>query len=88
MNLSQNVGNSDKNIRYTVAVIAIVLSAFLTGSFSTFIFAIGVVAFATAYFGYCGLYQVLGINTCPMKKITPLKSKKVAKKSMQAKSKR
>ena len=29
---------------------------------------IGIVPIATAAFGYCPLYSVLGFNTCPMKK--------------------
>ena len=63
--LSRNVGQTDRAIRATIGVIALVLAAtVLTGAWVWVAGIVGVVMLATAALGYCPPYQLLGINTC------------------------
>lgn len=55
----KNVGPTDKIIRYILAVLFLIL-----GFTVSWIFLIlAVISAATAYFGFCGLYKLLGIKT-------------------------
>ncbi len=57
--MKKNVGKTDSYIRYAVGVVFIVL-AFIVSPW----FAIpAVLAIATGYFGFCGLYRLVGIST-------------------------
>ena len=60
-----NVGNIDRIARGLLGLVLIVLA--LTGTIGVWGW-IGVVPLATAAFGFCPLYTVLGFSTCPMKK--------------------
>ncbi len=60
MKVKKNVGMIDQLIRYLLAVVFLVLT--FTASYWFFIGA--VVMMFTAYFSFCGLYKLLGINTC------------------------
>jgi Protein of unknown function (DUF2892) len=60
-----NVGGIDRILRIVAGLVLIALT--LTGSIGVWGW-IGVVPLATALFGFCPLYTVLGMNTCPMKK--------------------
>ena len=57
--MEKNVGKTDKIIRYALGVIFIVLGYMVHWVF--YIFA--AIAIITAIMGYCGLYQLLKINT-------------------------
>jgi len=61
--MKKNVGNKDKIIRYVIAAIFLVLT-FTTSWW--FIIPAGI-AFFTGFLGTCGLYSLLGINTCKVK---------------------
>lgn len=63
--MNKNVGGVDKIARIVIGFVLIVLAA--TGAIGTWGW-IGVVPLATGIFSRCGLYSLLGINTCPMKK--------------------
>lgn len=63
--MNKNVGGVDKIARIVIGFVLIVLAA--TGAIGTWGW-IGVVPLATGIFSRCGLYRLLGINTCPMKK--------------------
>jgi hypothetical protein len=69
--MKQNVGRLDKIIRLIIAgILAIVGVFFLTSSpelaLGLFVGA-GILAM-TAVLGQCGLYRILGIDTCPLDK--------------------
>jgi hypothetical protein len=61
--MKKNVGKTDKTIRYILALVFVYLG--YTGSSWWYLLAI--ISAATAYLGKCGLYKVLGINTCKHK---------------------
>ncbi|PKK98430.1 MAG: DUF2892 domain-containing protein [Tenericutes bacterium HGW-Tenericutes-2] len=60
MKVKKNVGKVDQLIRYVLALIFLVL----TFTVSYFFFIGAVVMMFTAYFSFCGLYKLFGINTC------------------------
>jgi hypothetical protein len=59
-----NVGSADKIIRI-VAGVAVISWGFYA---KNWLGAIGIVPLATAAMGWCPLYSILGVKTCPMKK--------------------
>lgn len=63
--MSPNVGGIDKVLRVVIGVVLIALAA--TGSIGAWGY-IGVLPLLTGLFSRCGLYSLLGINTCPMNK--------------------
>jgi hypothetical protein len=63
--MKANVGGIDRILRIVLGLVLIALT--LTGTIGVWGW-IGVVPLATGAFGFCALYTVLGINTCPMKK--------------------
>lgn len=63
--MNANVGGIDKILRIVVGIVLIGLAALgIVGAWGW----IGVVPLLTGLFGWCPLYPLLGINTCPMKK--------------------
>lgn len=62
--MNENVGMIDRMIRFIIAIIFIILG-FL---YSPWWFIVAAVALITALLGWCGLYAVLGINTCKAEK--------------------
>jgi hypothetical protein len=60
MKVKKNVGKIDQLVRYLIAAVFLVLT--FTVSYWFFIGA--VVMMLTAYFSFCGLYKLFGINTC------------------------
>lgn len=63
--MKQNEGNWDRIARVTVGLVLIGLAA--TDQIGIWGW-IGVVPLATGAMGWCPLYTVLGIKTCPMKR--------------------
>lgn len=61
--MKHNVGGIDRLLRIVVGLVLIALAA--TGTVGAWGW-IGVVPLATGLFRFCGLYTLLGINTCPM----------------------
>ncbi len=62
MNITQNVGSTDKIARIAVGALLILLSLFnIIGWWGW----IGVVPIATGLMNWCPAYTLLGINTCP-----------------------
>jgi len=62
--MKKNVGKTDKIVRYVLGALFLVLS--FTVSYWFLIPA--AIAIVTAGLGFCGLYALLGINTCKTKK--------------------
>lgn len=68
--MSRNEGTADRVIRLVVAVVA-VLAAFAVGAGSVLgivLLVVGAVMLVTAATGFCPLYRVFGLSTCPMPK--------------------
>lgn len=63
--MKANVGGIDRILRIVVGLVLIALT--LTGTIGVWGW-IGVVPLATGLFGFCPLYTVLGMNTCPIRK--------------------
>ncbi len=62
MNITQNVGSTDKIARIAVGALLILLSLFnIIGWWGW----IGVVLLATGLMNWCPAYTLLGIKTCP-----------------------
>lgn len=64
--MNVNVGAIDKSIRIIVGVSVLSLF-FLVLSEARWLALIGIVPLATGLIGYCPLYSLLGLNTCPTK---------------------
>jgi len=60
MKRKKNVGKPDQIVRYVLALVFLVL----TFTVSYYFFIGTLVMFFTAYFSFCGLYTLFGINTC------------------------
>ena len=63
--MNKNVGGIDKIIRILLGVVLIALT--LTNVIGWWGWS-GVVPLLTGLFSRCGLYSLLGINSCPLKK--------------------
>ncbi|MBL8350680.1 MAG: DUF2892 domain-containing protein [Burkholderiaceae bacterium] len=61
-----NVGGLDRSLRIVAGLVLIALAA--TGTVGVWGW-IGVVLLLTGAIGFCPVYPLLGLNTCPMKKI-------------------
>jgi mannose/fructose/N-acetylgalactosamine-specific phosphotransferase system component IID len=63
-----NEGVLDRIIRGIVGVALIIISILLLEStLKIVIIVIGVIVLVTGLSGFCGLYKILGINTCKIK---------------------
>lgn len=60
-----NVGGIDRILRIVIGIVLIALAA--TGTVGWWGW-IGVIPLGTGLIGFCLLYPLLGINTCPVKK--------------------
>ncbi len=56
-----NVGKKDKIVRFLVGAVILVIGHEGGGDLLKWL---GLVVWLTGYFEFCGLYKVLGINTC------------------------
>ena len=62
--MKKNVGGLDRVVRIVVGLVLMGLAA--TGMVGGWGW-LGAVVLATGVFSFCGLYTVLGMNTCPLK---------------------
>lgn len=62
--MKRNVGGIDRAIRIIVGLALIIAAA--TGTIGWWGW-LGVLVLATGVFSFCGLYTLLGVNTCPRK---------------------
>ncbi|HRP00565.1 MAG TPA: DUF2892 domain-containing protein [Flavobacteriales bacterium] len=67
--MKTNVGNIDKVLRIALAVVMSVLyfTRTVEGTLGTVLLILGGVFLLTALVGFCPLYALVGINTCPKK---------------------
>jgi hypothetical protein len=69
--MTKNVGSVDKIIRYLIAAVIIVLYFFtslIPGTLGIVLLIFAGVLVVTSLIGFCGLYTIFGIKTCPAKK--------------------
>lgn len=67
--MTANVGGIDKILRIVVGLALLALALFAPATVSwKWIGWIGVIPLATGLVGFCPLYPLLGLNTCPIKK--------------------
>lgn len=65
--MKQNVGKLDRLIRFSVAVLLIVIGILIgpTTPFAIVLFALSAALVVTASVSFCGIYAILGISSCP-----------------------
>lgn len=62
--IKKNIGEKDKKIRIILGLILFVISFLIKPPISLLFIILGLVLLITAFTGFCGLYVLLGINTC------------------------
>lgn len=68
--MTKNMGNTDKLIRLSIAVLIAVLYylGIISGTFAIVLGIFAVIFALTSLISYCPLYTLVGINTCSTKK--------------------
>ena len=69
--MKKNIGNTDKLIRLMLALLVAVLyyTGVISGTVAIILGVIAVVLVVTSMVSFCGLYTILGINTCKTKTV-------------------
>lgn len=67
--MKKNMGNTDRAIRVIVAVLiaALYFTGTLTGTLGIVLLVLAAVFVLTSLVGFCPLYTLVGIDTCPHK---------------------
>ncbi|MCX7833958.1 MAG: DUF2892 domain-containing protein [Ignavibacteria bacterium] len=67
--MKKNVGSADKVIRILIAAIIAILffTKVISGTLGVILLIFAGVLLLTSLIGFCGLYTILGINTCKIK---------------------
>ncbi len=63
-----NEGPIDRIIRSIIGIVLIVSGFFVSGILAIILWVLGGISLLTGITGFCGLYVLLGINTCPINK--------------------
>ncbi|HEY3365623.1 MAG TPA: DUF2892 domain-containing protein [Symbiobacteriaceae bacterium] len=63
-----NVGTADKLVRVVIALVAGYLGYVTGGVWAWVGYAVAAIMLVTAAVGFCPLYTLFGLNTCPVKK--------------------
>jgi hypothetical protein len=65
--MRQNIGSIDKVIRLVIALLIVVLflTNIIAGTFGIILLVIAGIFLLTSVFGFCPVYALLGLNTCP-----------------------
>ena len=68
--MKKNVGNTDRIIRLVMAAVFAYLyfSGTVAGTLGLVLVVLGAVFALTSLVGFCPIYTMLGVNTCPTKK--------------------
>ncbi len=64
--MKKNEGTTDRVIRAVAGILGLAVAAALGGGW-WILGAVGAVLLVTAATGFCGLYTLLGVSTCPVK---------------------
>ncbi|MBL7861132.1 MAG: DUF2892 domain-containing protein [Cyclobacteriaceae bacterium] len=69
--MKKNVGNMDKVIRIVLSIIFGVLyfTGTVTGTLGLALVILGGIFVLTSLVGFCPIYSIVGLNTCPTKKV-------------------
>ncbi len=67
--MTKNEGSLDRIIRVLIGIAALLLvfTGTVSGAWAWVAGIVGAASLFTAATGFCGLYKVLGIQTCPVK---------------------
>ncbi|MBX2961054.1 MAG: DUF2892 domain-containing protein [Cyclobacteriaceae bacterium] len=65
--MKKNMGNADRSIRIVLAIVfaALYFSGTVTGTLGLVLVILGGVFVLTSVVGFCPLYTLVGLNTCP-----------------------
>jgi hypothetical protein len=68
--MKTNVGNIDRVIRVVLALVfaALYFTGTITGTVGMVLLVLGGVFLGTAAIGFCPIYSLVGLNTCPADK--------------------
>jgi hypothetical protein len=68
--MNKNVGSTDKIIRVILAALIAVLylTNVISGTIAIVLLIFAVILVVTSFFSFCGIYTLLGISTCKLKK--------------------
>lgn len=61
--MTRNVGNTDRIVRLILGIAVIVAGL----AFQSWLGALGLILIGTAVVGFCPIYTLVGLNTCPVK---------------------
>jgi len=67
-NIKPNEGKTDRIIRAVVCLASLVIAFFVTGPVQIVLFVVATAMGITSLTGFCFLYKLFGINSCPVKK--------------------
>jgi hypothetical protein len=67
--MKKNMGSPDRIIRISAAIVFAVLyfTGTVTGTWGIVLLVLGAIFLLTSFVGFCPLYAVLGMKTCPAK---------------------
>ncbi|PKL90640.1 MAG: DUF2892 domain-containing protein [Candidatus Goldiibacteriota bacterium HGW-Goldbacteria-1] len=63
-----NEGKTDRIVRVVLGVGLVAAGFLMTGPAAIVLWVLGAISLITGAIGFCGLYALLGINTCPINK--------------------
>ena len=69
--MKKNVGNLDKVVRIILAAVIAVLyfNNVISGTSGLVLMVLAAIFLLTSLIGFCPLYAIFGLNTCPVKKV-------------------
>jgi hypothetical protein len=67
MPLTPNIGKTDQIVRIIVAIILFLISILISGWVRILLVVFAIILLITTLTRFCGLYKILGINTCKMR---------------------
>lgn len=69
--MNTNESKTDRIIRAVAGAICAILAFTLHGVWTWIFGIVAIILLATAAVGFCPLYRLFGVNTCPINKSTP-----------------
>lgn len=71
MQLNQNVGTLDRIARLGLGAVlgAVFLAGFVATPLSWLVGVLSVIMLATGALGFCPIYRVVGVRTCPIQRV-------------------
>ncbi|WP_158861455.1 YgaP family membrane protein [Lunatibacter salilacus] len=69
--MKKNMGNPDRIVRTLLAIVAIYLyfGGIVTGTLGVILIVLAAVFLLTSLVSFCPLYSLVGLSTCPAKKV-------------------